>query len=124
MTRRYVSPGDVIEVAAPSATTSGLCVKIGRLLGVSLGDYGNGALGRFGIAGVYRLPAVEGAEFVAGQQAIWDVSALSGAGAFDDHSATPATGDVTLAAVALETKTAAASDTILVHLDGRIGTVA
>jgi predicted RecA/RadA family phage recombinase len=124
MTRTYVSPGDVIEVASPAATVSGRVVKIGRLLAVSLGDYDNGALGRFGISGIYRAPAVEGAEFVAGQQAIWDVSALSNLGAFDDHAATPATGDVTLAAVALETKTAAAGGTILVQLNGRIGTVA
>jgi predicted RecA/RadA family phage recombinase len=124
MTRTYVSPGDVIEAAAPAATVSGRVVKIGRLLAVSLGDYGNGAPGRFGVKGIYRAPAVEGAEFVAGQQAIWDVSALSNLGAFDDHSATPATGDVSVAAVALETKTAGAADTILVHLDARIGTVA
>lgn len=120
MSRTFVFPGEVLEIAAPADVSSGDPVVFGRQIGVALGDYANGALGRFSMEGVHELPAVDGAEFVAGQQVIWD----SSAGAFDDHDAIPATGDVSVCCIAAETKTAGTSDTVKVKLNIGIGTVA
>lgn len=120
MSRTYRFPGDVLEVAAPAEVVSGAVVVLGRQIGVALGSYASGALGRFSMSGVHALPAVEGAAFVAGQQVIWDSSVSR----FDDHAATPATGDVSVCCIAMETKTAGAADTVLVKLNVGIGTVA
>jgi len=49
------------------------------------------------IEGVFEAPKVSGAVFGVGEKLIWDVSA----GAFDDSAATPASGDVTGAAIAM-----------------------
>jgi predicted RecA/RadA family phage recombinase len=119
MTRRYVSPGDVIELPSPATVVSGQSVPLGRTMGIALGDYASGVVGRFGVKGIYRVPATNGQAFTRGNQAIWDASES----AWSAHGVTLATGDVSMVAIALETKTAGASDTILIHLDARIGTV-
>lgn len=85
-----------------SNVAAGAVVKIGNLLAVALVDIANGAKGAVGF-GVFTAPKVSGAVIAQGQSLTWDVSAASGAGAFDDNAATPATGDVTgAAAVAWE----------------------
>lgn len=119
MTRRYVSPGEVIEVPSPATVVSGQTVVLGRTVGIALGDYASGAMGRFGISGIYRVPATASQVFASGNQAIWDASASAWSG----HAVTLAAGDVSLVALALETKTAGATDTILIQLNGRVGTV-
>ena len=87
-----------------AAVVSGQLVKAQNMLGVALVDIANGSSGSvdFTPGRVYSgIAKVSGAVFVVGEKLIWDVSQLSGAGAFDDSAATPATGDVTGAAIAM-----------------------
>lgn len=118
MATNRISDGKTLNYTPSGSTvTSGSVVVVGGLLGVALTDIADGATGALAIEGVFDLPAVVGAEFVAGRGITWDVSANAGAGAADDHAATPATGDLTGQSVALETKTAGASDTVRVKLN-------
>lgn len=97
MTDKYLQRGEVINYTnAGSAITAGSVVKMKHLLGVAITDIDTGATGAVAIEGVFTVPKVSGAVFVQGEKLIWDVSA----GAFDDSSATPASGDVTGAVVA------------------------
>lgn len=120
MATNYKSSGDVIQVTAGSAITSGSVVKVGQILGVALTDIANGSTGSVAIRGIFTVPKVSAAVIAQGESLVWDVSA----GAFDDNAATPATGDVSgAAAVAAE----AAGNTITsmkVMFTGVPGTVA
>lgn len=103
MATNFEQPGAVIQWTngTGSAVSSGQVVKIGNILGVCLVDIANGASGSVAIEGVFSgVPKVSGAAFAQGEKLIFDVSAGSGVGAFDDSAATPATGDVTGAAIA------------------------
>lgn len=103
MADNYVAPGDVIQYTAGADITSGSVVKIGALLGVALTDIANGATGSVAIRGVFTVPKVSAAVIAQGERLVWDVSAASGAGEFDNSAASPATGDVSgEAAVAFE----------------------
>lgn len=95
MATNYLQPGDVIQHTAATDILSGQVVKIGNILGIALGDILQGKTGSVAIRGVFTAPKVTGAVIAQGESLTWDVSALSGAGAFDDNAATPATGDVT-----------------------------
>jgi predicted RecA/RadA family phage recombinase len=103
-----------------SAVSSGDAVVVGGLLGVAATDIAVGAEGVLSIEGVHRLPAVTGAEFVAGQGIVWDASV----GLADDASATPATGDLTVGCRAMETVTAAAGASVAVKINVGPNTVA
>ena len=99
MSDNYIQPGDVIQYTAGANISSGDVVRVGKILGVALGDIANGATGSVAIRGVYNVPKVSGAVIAQGENLTWDASAE----AFDDNAATPATGDVTGApAVAFE----------------------
>jgi len=103
MAGNYVQAGNVIQHTAGADITSGSVVKVGALLGVALQDIANGATGPVQIRGVFTVPKVSAAVIAAGERLVWDVSAASGAGEFDDSAASPATGDVSgEAAVAFE----------------------
>jgi predicted RecA/RadA family phage recombinase len=87
-----------------AAVVSGQLVKAQNMLGVALVDIANGASGSvdFTPGRIYSgVAKVSGAVFVNGEKLIFDVSANSGAGALDDSAATPATGDVTGAVIAI-----------------------
>lgn len=92
--KNHVQRGDVITITAGADITSGQVVKVGRTLGVACHAASSGQPLEVAITGVYNVPKVSGAEIAAGEPLVWDVSANSGAGAFDDAGATPATGDV------------------------------
>lgn len=103
MSTNYQQKGDVIPwVNGTGADVSAnAVVKLGNTLGVALEDIADGATGSVAVEGVFSgIAKVSGAVFAQGEKLIWDVSANSGAGAFDDSSATPASGDVTGAAIA------------------------
>jgi predicted RecA/RadA family phage recombinase len=98
MTDKFVQRGDVIDYTnGGSAISSGDVVEMSGTLGVALTDIANGDTGAVAIEGVFTLPKVSAAVFAVGEKLIWDTSA----GAFDDSSATPASGDITGAAVAI-----------------------
>jgi predicted RecA/RadA family phage recombinase len=83
-----------------STLPSGRVVKIGNILGVLVKDAEPGETVTAYIEGVYDVPKVSAAVFVQGEKLLFDVSAGSGVGAFDDSAATPASGDLMGAAIA------------------------
>lgn len=107
MATNSVVDGDVIQWTAGANTVSGQLVKVGpSLLGVALTDIASGATGSVAIEGVFSgINKVSGAVFSKGEKLLWDVSAASGAGAFDDSAATGASGDVMGGAIAWEAGT-------------------
>lgn len=102
MSRKIVHSGgddDVLPFhnGSGSDIAAGTLIKMLHTLGVALVDIPNGADGSVAVGGVCSgIPKVSAAVFVQGEKLLWDVSA----GAFDDSAATPATGDVTGAAIA------------------------
>lgn len=109
MAKNYVVDGDRIEWTngTGAAVASGQLVKVGpSLLGVALVAIANGASGQVAIEGVFSgITKVSGAVFAKGEKLLWDVSADSGKGAFDDSAATGASGDVMGGAIAWEAGT-------------------
>ena len=83
-----------------SAVASGAVVKLSHTIGIALVAIAAGATGAVDTqAGrVYTVPKVSGAVFAAGEKLLYDLSAL----AFDDSSATPASGDLMGAVYAFE----------------------
>jgi hypothetical protein len=69
------------------------------------------------------VPKVSGAVIAQGESLTWDVSAGSGAGAFDDNAATPASGDVTGAAAFAFEAAGAGVTSLAVFFTGVPGTV-
>lgn len=103
MAKNYVQDGDVIQWTngTGAAVASGQLVKVGNILGVALVAIAIGATGSVAIEGVFSaVPKVSAAVFVQGEKLLFDVSAGSGVGAFDDSAATGASGDVMGGAVA------------------------
>lgn len=107
MTRKVIFAGsddDIVQYtnAGGSTILAGTLVKMLHTLGIALVDIAVGATGNVAVGGQFSgVPKVSAAVFVVGEKLIWDVSAASGAGEFDDSAATPATGDVTGAAIAV-----------------------
>lgn len=97
MTTKFVQVGNVIDYTAGSDISSGDVVELQHCLGVAITDIANGSTGAVAIEGVFTLPKVSAAVFAVGEKLIWDTSA----NAFDDSSATPASGDLTGAAIAV-----------------------
>ncbi len=104
MAKNYEVSGDVIQWTngTGSAVASGQVVRVGlHTLGVALVALANGATGSVAVEGVFSgVPKVSAAVFVQGEKLLFDVSAGSGVGAFDDSAATGATGDVMGGAIA------------------------
>jgi predicted RecA/RadA family phage recombinase len=102
MTTKFVARGDVMNFIAAGAVASGAVVVMGHTLGVALkAAAASGDVIPVAIEGVFELPKVSAAVFVVGEKLIFDISAASGAGEFDDSLATPAAGDLTGAAIAM-----------------------
>jgi predicted RecA/RadA family phage recombinase len=101
MTTKFVQEGNVINYTnAGSAIAAGDVVVMGHMIGVALTDIAaSGGVGAVAIEGVFTVPKVSAAVFTQGEKLIFDVSASPPA--FDDSSATPATGDITGGAVAM-----------------------
>lgn len=123
MTTSYSQSGDVIQHTPGANVSAGQVVKIGNLLGVALTAIANGATGSVSLKGVFAAPKVSGAVIAKGETLTWDVSANSGAGAFDDNAATPASGDVTGAAAVAWEAAGNGTTTLLVKFTGAPGTV-
>src|SRR5688572_17509490 len=99
MTTKLVQEGKVLDYTnAGAAISSGDVVELKHILGVAITDIAaTTGVGAVAIEGCFTVPKVSGAVWVVGEKLIWDTSA----GAFDDSAATPATGDITGAAVAM-----------------------
>jgi predicted RecA/RadA family phage recombinase len=101
MAVQFVQVGQTINYSnAGDAISAGDVVVMGTTLGIALVDIaattGTGAVA---IEGVFSgVPKVSAAVFAQGEKLLLDVSATPDA--FDDSSATPATGDILGAAIA------------------------
>lgn len=99
MTTKYTRQGDSILYSnSGSAIASNAVVIVGNLICVALEDIAANGTGWLGISGAFKLPKASAAVIAQGENVIWDVSA----GDLDDDQATPATGDISKGAVALE----------------------
>lgn len=99
MAKNFVAAGNVVDFTnAGALITSGSVVKLSHTVGIALADIPTGSTGSVAIEGVFDVPKVPAAVFVVGEKLLWDVSA----GQFDDAAATPATGDVMGAVVAMK----------------------
>jgi predicted RecA/RadA family phage recombinase len=124
MTTTYKAEGNVIQYTAGANIAAGKVIKMGNVLGVALTDIANGATGSVMLEGVFSAPKVSGAVIAQGESLTWDVSANTGAGAFDDNAATPASGDVTGAAAFAFEAAGNGVTSLLVKFTGTPGTVA
>ena len=120
MATNFVQEGDVITYSnSGSAIAAGDVVEVGNQIGVALVDIaattGTGAVA---MQGVFDLPKVTAAVIAEGEAVIWDTSA----GKFDDASATPATGDISVCCIAWEGLGAVAGN-IKVNINVGVGTV-
>jgi predicted RecA/RadA family phage recombinase len=97
MTTKYARDGGVLDYTAGSNISSGAVVPLQHCVGVAITDIASGSTGAVAIEGCFTVPKVSGAVWVVGEKLIWDASAS----AFDDSAATPATGDLTGAAIAM-----------------------
>lgn len=101
-----------------TAKVSGQVVRIGNLLAICATDIGAGATGIVFLNGEFTVPKLSGAVFNAGEMLLWDASGAN----FDDNAATPASGDVANAAIAVVAGTNGQTTTII-NLASRFGTV-
>lgn len=121
MATNYVQPGtSYLYANAGSAISSGAVVINDGHINVALEDIAaTTGTGMVACEGVFRLPKVSAAVIKAGEMVIWDVTA----GAFDDNAATPATGDVSNQAMAMEAAGAGVTS-LKVKINVSKGTVA
>lgn len=89
--------GKVMDYVCSGTVANGAVVAMLHSIGVALKAGVSGDTIPVAIEGVFELPKVPAAVFVPGEKLIWDTSA----GQFDDSAATPATGDITGAVVAM-----------------------
>jgi len=116
----YVQPGEVRNWTngTGSAVVAGQVVVVGQQLAVATVDIASTATGEVKFTGVFTVPKVSAAVIAHGEMVIWDVTAA----AFDDNAATPASGDVSNAAIAAEAAGAGVV-TMKVQLANRLGSV-
>ena len=101
-TKEVQRDGKVIDFVTAGAVTVNSVLVMGHILGVALkAATASGETIPVAIEGVFTVPKVAAAVFAQGEKLIFDVSAASGAGEFDDSSATPASGDITGGAIAM-----------------------
>ncbi len=97
-TNQVSAAGKVMNYVTSGAVTVGSVVDMLHCIGVALkGATASGETIPVAVEGVFTLPKVSAAVFVQGEKLIWDDSA----GAFDDSAATPASGDITGAVIAM-----------------------
>lgn len=97
-----------------SAIASGDVVVMKHTIGIALTDIAGGATGAVQVAGKVTVPKVTAAVFVVGEKLVYDVSAAK----FDDSAATPATGDITGAAVAAVAGTSSDTTAVVILTPG------
>lgn len=98
MAKNFVQPGETIDFVAAGTITSGQVVPLQHAVGIALGNATTGQSVAIALEGVFEVPKVAAAVFAAGEKLLWDTSE----GAFDDSAATPATGDIMGAVIAVK----------------------
>lgn len=102
--KNFVQKGDVINIIAAAALTSGTPIVFGNSLAIPQTDIASGAAGAAAIEGVVTLPIASAKTYSAGDLVDWDLSAMQ-----IDTSA--ATGD--LAGFGIAMTASASGDTML-----------
>lgn len=95
--KNAVQEGNVIDYVCGADVVSGQVIELKHCIGIALSDGASGDTIAVAIEGVFTLPKVSAAVWAAGEKLSWDTSA----GAFDDSAATPASGDMTGAAIGI-----------------------
>ena len=95
MTTTYVQDGDVVDITAGSAYSSGDIVAQGALIGVAKGDIASGDVGAIQVSGVFTVTVPTATVVAVGDLMDWDASASN-----FGKGITPASGDVENAAIA------------------------
>jgi len=72
MAKNYVKEGDVLDLTAPYAVSSGDGAQVGSVFGVAVSDLANGVAGPFARSGVFDLTALSTATGAQGAKAYWD----------------------------------------------------
>ena len=103
MAKNYIQEGRVIPFTAGADVDSGQVVVVGSLVGVSMNDVANGAVGQLAVEGVYDIPAATAA-ITAGAAVYWDADGDPVGGTEDSGAATATATDNTLMGYALATK--------------------
>ena len=74
--RNYITEGDILDLTAPYAVSSGGGAQIGAgIFGVATNDVANAAVGQFKTKGVFDLTKATGVNWVAGALLYWDNAA-------------------------------------------------
>lgn len=114
---RTQAEGETVQYAHTAAVVRGQGIPIGAMIGVAADDYAANAVGVYYINGVHELLAVNSTTYTVGRAVHWDASAV----AFANHLVTLATGDVSNACIAMETKAIAASGTNYIKTKINVG---
>lgn len=72
MATNYVKEGDVLDLTAPYAVSSGDGAQVGSVFGVAINDLANAEAGPFARCGVFDLAALSTAVGAQGAKAYWD----------------------------------------------------
>ena len=72
MATNYVKEGDVLDLTAPYAVSSGDGAQVGSVFGVAINDLANAEAGPFARCGVFDLTALSTAVGAQGAKAYWD----------------------------------------------------
>ncbi len=102
MTVKFVQVGAVIDYTAGGAIAVGTLIVMSHTLGIAMkAAAASGDVIPVAIEGVFEgVPKVSAAVFAVGEKLVLDVSADPDA--FDDSAMSPATGDITGAAIAVK----------------------
>lgn len=107
--KNYIQPGNVIDIVAAAALTSGTAVVFGNSLAIPVTDAAIGDTIAAHIEGVFELPKLSALAYAAGASLRWDVSTAQ------FSNALAATGDLEGCAIAIAAA-ANPSATVLVKL--------
>ena len=105
MTTRYKQPGNTLDYTPGSAVTAGDILVVGNCIAIAPTDIAANATGAVDVEGVFEVPKATGTAWNLGDSVDYDVSATT-----FGKGITPATGDVTKAAICA--KAAAAGDAV------------
>lgn len=70
--KNFVQTGDVLDLAAPYAVSSGDGALVGGVFGVAVGTLGNGETGAFRRVGVHKITALGTDVIAQGAKVYWD----------------------------------------------------
>lgn len=117
--KNKLSSGDtILWTNGGTAKVSGDVVRIGNLLGICGANIGAGASGIVHLKGEFTVPKVTTAVVAVGEMVLWKAATSN----FEAKGATPASGDLANAAIAM-TAGANGQTTIVVSLNARFGTL-